>query len=963
MNGRFSPGCRWPRCASNKAAPSVTSSLPRQIAPPLLRQSNHADEDGRAGRCELLQGAHRGFRAGAAVSCRHALLSGAAGDTGAGLARADAVPARPRPHRAREGVPPPQAQDPGVHLAGGRSLPDAAHAHARDDRDRAHGCTCARAERGPDGGDRAGSRFGTSPVRTHRRGGARQQPSGALQPALSPQPPLPADRRAARAGRRGAESDRRGPRRDPAPHVVGARARHARGPDPAARRPNRLHQPRHRRRDPGGGAAWRGPAARRDRAARRHWVAADRHARARCDRAVRGVGRDRAGGRGGGGDDEPAHVHVRERVPGRIGQERASADREDDPPAVRPLRGAPARADDARRVGGRADSRLAGRDDGALRDPRVLGSRGATGLLMRYSAESKDRVRDAFDFQGLVAERTDLRRVGTQLVGLCPFHDERSPSFSIDPVKKVYYCFGCGERGDVFSYVQKTHGLDFVQALEFLAYRAHVELEREQDNPEEERRRAAQDRLLSLLNRAAQFYSAYLWKADEAANAREYLAERGLEKEVLERFHVGYAPVAGDKLIQQAAKAGFSADDLVAAGLARRRGGRVDDGFRARIIFPLANQRGHVFAFAGRARRPYDKPKYLNTAENEAVGVVKGDLLYGRHEARAAAMKTGRFVVVEGYTDVLALHQAGVPECVAIMGTSLTDRQLEELTKVQGTVFLALDADNAAKTAPRGAARMPSKRQTDLRVVAMPAGRDPAEIVTQDGAEAFRSLLDSALNVWSFQLARLLEQADLASAEGRDRAFEPALAVIRDAPLLVREELIRDAASGLSVEPAVVANALGSQRRASVQVDAEVRPVRTAAPISQAERAEIVFLSLCLGLGERGMKYLERSAPEHFSTDLMREARKHLLTHTGDPLAGLGEGHTSLASVVMEMVQLADEGDEQALRLSYLQLELRRVGRDLRTAEQRSDYERQRHLWGERESVRGEISELMGQTA
>jgi DNA primase len=287
-------------------------------------------------------------------------------------------------------------------------------------------------------------------------------------------------------------------------------------------------------------------------------------------------------------------------------------------------------------------------------------------------------------------------------------------------------------------------------------------------------------------------------------------------------------------------------------------------------------------------------------------------------------------------------------------------------------VFLALDADNAGKNATSRAARMASERQTDLRVVTMPSGRDPAEIVTQDGAEAFRSLLDSALNVWSFQLARLLEQADLASAEGRDRAFEPALAVIRDAPRFVREDLIRDAANGLGIDPPVIATALAAAPTrlapvASSEPGPAMRPAPPARPTASVERAERVFLGLCLGLGDRGMEYLERSTPEHFGTDLMRKARLHLLTHTGDPLAGLGADDKSLASAVMEIVQGADEGgvaeQEQALRLSYLQLELRRVERDLRTAEQRSDYERQRHLWGERESVRGEISELMGQTA
>lgn len=582
--------------------------------------------------------------------------------------------------------------------------------------------------------------------------------------------------------------------------------------------------------------------------------------------------------------------------------------------------------------------------------------------MPRYTPESKDRVREAVDFVGLVSERSDLRRAGSQWMGLCPFHEERSPSFSVDPSDKVYNCFGCGERGDVFTFVQKTQGLDFVQALEYLADRTNVELERVQEDPAAERRRAQQDRLRALLTRAGQFYSAYLWKAAESEPARRYLAERGLEQAVLEKFQVGYAPAAGDKLIQQAAKAGFSAQDLVTAGLARRRGGRVEDAFRGRIIFPLADRRGRVLGFAGRALREGDRPKYLNTSENKAVGFFKGQMLYGMHEARAAAMKAARFVVVEGYTDVLALHQAGVPESVAIMGTSLTDQQLEELAHVQGTVFLALDADNAGKNATTRASRMASERQTDLRVVAMPAGRDPAEIVTEDGPDAFRALLDSALNVWTFQLRRLFEQADLSNAEGRQRAFEPALAVIRDAPLLVREELIRDAANGLSIDPAVIQNALGTVRNTSDSIVRTPAPVR---PFSQVERAELVFLSLCLGLGERGMDYLRRSVPEHFSSDLMRKARQHLLTHTGDPLAGLGADDNSLAAAVMEIVQMADEEQvaDQALRLSYLQLELRRVERDLRSAEQRSDFERQRNLWGERESVRGEISELMGKTA
>jgi DNA primase len=579
-----------------------------------------------------------------------------------------------------------------------------------------------------------------------------------------------------------------------------------------------------------------------------------------------------------------------------------------------------------------------------------------------YTKDSIDRVKEAVDMHALVSERTDLRRVGSRWTGLCPFHDERTPSFSVDVEQKLYHCFGCGESGDAIKFVQQTQGLEFPEAIEMLSERTHVELVREVTDPEAEKRRVQTDRLRALLTRAAQFYSAYLWKAAEAEPARQYLAARGLEQAVLEEFQVGYAPSVGDKLIQQAAKSGFSAQDLVAAGLARRREGRVEDAFRGRIIFPLADQRGRVLGFAGRALREGQQPKYLNTSENKAVGFHKGQLLYGMHKARTSAMKTARFVVVEGYTDVLALHQAGVPECVAIMGTSLTDQQLEELTRVQGTVYLALDADNAGKQATFRAAGMAAERNTELRVIAVPGGRDPAEVIAEDGADAFRALIDSALSVPEFQVRRVLEQSDLSSAPGRERALEQVLPVIRSAPPITRQELVPIAADRLGIDPRVLHGQLGAAGRRN---EGATRPAPPMRPVSQVERSERVFLSLCLGLGDRGREYLERSTPEHFATELMRRARLHLLTHTGDPLADLTPADQELASAVMEIVQMADEGPvaEQALRLSYLQLDLRRVERELRTAEQRSDHERQRHLWGERESVRGEIQDLMGQTA
>ena len=218
-----------------------------------------------------------------------------------------------------------------------------------------------------------------------------------------------------------------------------------------------------------------------------------------------------------------------------------------------------------------------------------------------YTNESKDAVRDAVDFVELVSARTELRRAGpARYEGLCPFHDERTPSFGIDPAQKVYYCFGCQASGDVFTFVQETEGVDFKGALELLAERYGVELQREKEDPREAEQRRERERLLELLSRTTAYYERYLWESEEAAHAREYLAERGLGEEILREFRVGYAPSAWDTVLMASRRGGFSARELYATGLAQRSGGsgRVYDRFRSRIMFPLATCAGGCSASA-----------------------------------------------------------------------------------------------------------------------------------------------------------------------------------------------------------------------------------------------------------------------------------------------------------------------------------------------------------------------------
>jgi DNA primase len=583
-----------------------------------------------------------------------------------------------------------------------------------------------------------------------------------------------------------------------------------------------------------------------------------------------------------------------------------------------------------------------------------------------FTKDTIERVRDAVDMVQLVGEKTDLRRVGTRWSGLCPFHDERTPSFSVNAEEKLYYCFGCGEGGDAFKFVQQTEGLEFQEAVELLAERSGVRVEREEDDPKAEQRRRRRDRLLSLLDRAAAFYSKYFHESAEARKARDYLTSRGLSAEVLREFRVGYSPSAWDRMILGARQSGFSEEELMAAGLAQRgRSGGLYDRFRGRIMFPLADSRGRVLGFGARQMGEGRGPKYLNTSENDLYH--KGRQLFGIDVARKEAMRSARFVVVEGYTDVLALHQAGIREAVAIMGTAMTQEQLGELAKVgdsnrRGSVFLALDADRAGREAMLRAARLAEDRGVDLRVVDMPEGTDPADLVGGEGASAFVERMGRAVPMIEFQVRRVLADADLDTPSGRDKALGEARKLIAAVPerTATRDALVREVADRLDVPVDYVMSP------APVQ-SAPVAPIPQQASAGEiALRAEREFLTRCLSSGGLGHDYLSRPADDQFSSDLMRRARDHLVRHFADPLAALPEDDPALGALVTDVALAAQERpptEESVLRMSLLQLEQRRIEREIRRASADGDHARKSRLAAAEQKVRDELGTVMGQTA
>ena len=558
--------------------------------------------------------------------------------------------------------------------------------------------------------------------------------------------------------------------------------------------------------------------------------------------------------------------------------------------------------------------------------------------MSRYTSDSRERVFDAVDMLALVSARTELRRHGVNsYFGLCPFHDERTPSFHVSPDEKLYHCFGCQASGNPFTFVMETESVDFKSALEMLAKRFGVQLQTEDEDPEAAARRRTRERLYTLLDRAAAYYARYLWEAREAAAARSYLRERGLSEQILREFRVGYAPSAWDRLLIASRKAGFGEQELLAAGLAQRSRttpGGVYDPFRGRIMFPCADMRGRVVGFGGRALRQNQQPKYRNSAEGELYH--KRQILYGVWLARAVAARAGRMILVEGYTDVLALHDAGLRNAVGIMGTSLTEEQIGQLQTIAPVLVLCLDADAAGQEAMVRAARLARDRKLELRVVPLPSDQDPADLVVGGGAEALRERVERAVPFASFHVERILGRSDIRSAEGRDRALAELRPVFDDMPAgLFRDELGRNVAGVLGLSSGQLAELL-ARRGASGSPPSTGRPAPRLEITDPAVRAERAFLVLCIALPSAGERALELIDPEeHITSARLRRAARHLARRLDQPLSDLPPSDEELVRSVADLVERAGRAGSvcpEHIEQQRLLLELSRLDRAIRRA-------------------------------
>lgn len=383
-------------------------------------------------------------------------------------------------------------------------------------------------------------------------------------------------------------------------------------------------------------------------------------------------------------------------------------------------------------------------------------------------------IKSRISIEELVSQYIPLKKAGRHFKALCPFHQERTPSFYVSPERQLAYCFGCHKGGDHFKFVEEIEGLDFRGALKFLAEKAGVTLPK--TLPEEQKRKSERDRLVEMHEQAAKFFEDQLWESSDGKKVAKYLEKRGLETKTVKEAHLGFAPEAGDKLYTFLLECGFTRGEILTAGLAISRDteqGNCIDRFRMRLIFPIRNLAGNICAFGGRAVRDGDEPKYLNSPETPIYR--KSSVLYGLSEARADIRQKKSVIVVEGYMDALAAAQAGFKNVVACGGTALTTDQLAILKRFAQNLFLAFDRDTAGKLATNRSIELGFTAEFSLRVVVWKSdAKDPDECLRKD-PDVFAKAIEEAKPATEYLLKSCSENFDLAAAEGKRKIIEELL--------------------------------------------------------------------------------------------------------------------------------------------------------------------------------------------
>lgn len=491
------------------------------------------------------------------------------------------------------------------------------------------------------------------------------------------------------------------------------------------------------------------------------------------------------------------------------------------------------------------------------------------------SDATREQIRRSTDIVELASAHVTLRKRGKRYVGLCPFHSEKTPSFTVDRERGLWYCFGCHVGGDVFEFVMRIQSLPFVEAARELARRTGITIE---TAPEDHQRRGEGETLYRALDGAARFFEGNLAHPEAGREARAYLEARGVDDATRERFRLGYAPDGWDHLLRHLIASGHTVETLERVGLVQPRpsGEGHYDAFRHRLVFPIFDLQQRVVGFGGRALREADQPKYLNSRESPVFH--KGRVLYALDQARDAIRPRGRAVVVEGYMDAISCHQYGITEAVATLGTALTAEQAGLLRRFTALVILVYDSDEAGRRATERALPLFEDAGAEVRAVLLPDELDPDAFLRREGREAFRRALDGAVPLFRFSVEQSMRRYRADTTEGKVRIIDeilPLIASVRHD--IARSEYIAHLTSRLSVPEEAVRTRLRAVRSGRDRAEHTPDPVRAWAERTSARAvAERHILTLMLEDERARLRLAEGLSEADFSDAVHQELYRRL---------------------------------------------------------------------------------------
>ena len=442
---------------------------------------------------------------------------------------------------------------------------------------------------------------------------------------------------------------------------------------------------------------------------------------------------------------------------------------------------------------------------------------------MAEAGSFADRVKQQADIVRLVGEYVRLKKSGQNFTGLCPFHNEKTPSFAVHPVKQIYHCFGCGAGGDVFKFVMEMDKITFPESIRVVAEKCGIAIPRERERtPEERKENQQRTSLVELHREASAFFAQQLNGTPEGRAAKAYLLDRGLDSEAMARFGIGFAPSGGEALLR-AFKQKYPEKVLEASGLfSRDQNGRLFDRFRRRVMFPIANDSGKIVAFGGRALGD-DLPKYLNSPETPIY--TKSNLLFHLDRAKESLRQRDFAVLVEGYMDAIAVARAGFSNVVASCGTSLTEPQVKLLNRFTRRIIVNYDPDTAGQAATERSLAILLEQGAEVRVLALPGGKDPDSFIRSEGAAAYAKLLNEAPPYVDYLIARA-RKMDMSTAEGKLRAVNFLMPYVQRIPdRILRSEWATRIAQQLRIEEPVLRESMrkaASERRSEVKARPEL---------------------------------------------------------------------------------------------------------------------------------------------